>query len=80
MLELSNAFWTLNHITLLMKNQNKKISLRPPHTIGQNLEYVRWKLSKLSRLTNSGYSNQREIFQEIQQALKMFEVQLILAK
>ena len=63
-----------------MKNQNKKISLRPPYTIGQNLEYVRWKLSKLSRLTNSGYSNQREIYQEIQQALKMFEVQLILAK
>ena len=77
-LELANAYWTLNHITRVMKSASKKIPLRPPNTIGHSLEYVRWKLRRLTRLIKPSPTDQTQLYQEIQQALKMFEVQLIM--
>ena len=63
-----------------MSTQNKKLPLRPPHTIAQNLQYIRWKINRLTRFAKPSSTNQNQLFQEIQQALKMFEVGLILGE
>ena len=80
-LELANAYWTLNHISKMMKGGDNVNMLQVPHTISQNLEYVKWKIRRLNRLMQaSGYQssvNEGQIFFEIQNALKLFEAQVV---
>ena len=79
-LELANAYWTLNHIAKMIKGGENVNMLQVPHTISQNLEYVKWKIRRLNRLMQAaGYqssTNERQIFFEIQNALKLFEAQI----
>jgi hypothetical protein len=78
MLELANAYWTLNHIANLINPQDKKLQLRSPYTITQNLQFIRWKIRRLNRLAKSSSFDEDQLFQEIQQGLKLFEAHLII--
>ena len=82
MLELQNCYWAMNHIGKMVgDDQNKKIRLRPPYSLTENLAFIRNKLRRLVRLSHLqdeiSPSKEIEIFNELQYALKIFESQLI---
>ncbi len=84
MLELINCYWTIDHITNLISpddsKSGKKIKLRSPYSLNENLYFISNKLKRLVRLSklNSINSKQTEIelLNELQYALKIFERQL----
>lgn len=87
MLELANAYWAVNHIAKMIDNpsesdvKKKKIKLRPPYSIVENLSFIRTKINRLVRLSRLNgeidYEKENELFIEMQYALKIFESQLI---
>lgn len=85
MLELINTYWTINHITSMISTEEtqkrKKLKLRSPYTLSENLNFINNKIKRLVRLSKlNGFKKQDEIelLNEIQLALKIFERQLIL--
>lgn len=83
MLELINCYWTINHISKMIspEESGKKIRLRSPYSISENLQFINSKLKRLVRLskinTHNSKQTELELLNEIQHALKIFERQLI---
>ncbi|OLS26234.1 MAG: hypothetical protein HeimC3_10130 [Candidatus Heimdallarchaeota archaeon LC_3] len=81
LLELANAHWTLNHISKVISGDHTMKDFQLPSTISQNLEYVKWKIRRLASILplKSPIFNEHQIFFEIQDALKIFETQILIS-
>ena len=85
MLELINCYWTINHIIKMIlpeeSESGKKIRLRSPYSLNENLNFINNKLKRLVRLSKLEGSNSKQteiqLLNEIQYALKIFESQLV---
>ncbi|HKZ41772.1 MAG TPA: aminoglycoside phosphotransferase family protein, partial [Candidatus Hodarchaeales archaeon] len=76
LLELANAYWTLTLVSKIASGDRDILSFQLPHTIGQNMEYVRWKIRRLAQLLPHRGFDEDKIFYEVQGALKLFEAQV----
>ena len=83
MLELINCYWTIDHITSMISSEEtqkgKKLKLRSPYSLTENLNFINNKIKRLVRLSNLNNGNKHtelELLNEIQLALKIFERQL----
>ena len=84
MLELINCYWTIDHITKIISPEEsksgKKVKLRSPYSLNENLNFIHNKLKRLVRLSKLNTENTRqteiELLNELQYALKIFERQL----
>ena len=85
MLELINCYWTIDHISQMISpeesQEGKKLKLRSPYTLSENLDFINNKIKRLVRLSKidgSRKQNEIELLNEIQVALKLFERQLVI--
>ena len=86
MLELINCYWTIDHITNMISPEEsklgKKIKLRSPYSLNENLNFIRTKIKRMVRLSKlNGFNTKQtelELLNEMQYALKIFEMQLVL--
>lgn len=84
MLELVNCYWTIEHIQAQISPEEsklgKKVKLRSPYSISENLNFISSKLKRLVRLSKLEGVNAKqteiELLNELQYALKIFERQL----
>ena len=61
MLELINCYWTIDHITKIISPEEtksgKKVKLRSPYYLNENLNFIQNKLKRLVRLTKLNTEN-----------------------
>lgn len=77
-LELANTFWTIDFVSKKFKGDLTEI--RSPYTINENLSYIRYNLQQLTSqfALEQTYPLLNSLFSELQTALKLFQVNILL--